>query len=243
MRSSTAEPTFHTRFSPLWSVLSCSSSGNAPSAPVAAGLQPFHSVLEATPAAVKLVKAGGKTQQMHRPGKNESPPAPQRLPRLDGELSRLASYCAMHRGRGGCTSPSGNSSSCCPGPAPARAVFPALRTVLWEHGTGGVTWAAPPAPGAKWLTGRPPHQAAEAEPDATSGPMIQADVPPESHNRGISEQCWSPSLRAPKGQEQSSQAATRQQHLDGTQPLPTATNSCRTSQLAVLNSSSSWHPH
>lgn len=183
--------------------------------------------------------AGGKTQQMHRPGKSESPPAPQGVPRRHGELSRLASYCAMHQGRGGCTSPSGNSSSCCPSPAPAREVFPALSrgqccsTMAQE----AVTWAVP---GAKWLMG---HRAAETEPDATSGPMIQADVPIKSHNLGISGQCWSPSLRAPEGQEQSSQAATQQQHLDGTEPLPSATNSCKISQLAALNSSSSRHPH
>lgn len=54
------------------------------------------------------------------------PTSPTGVPRRDGELSCLASYCAMHQGRGGCTSPSGNSSSCCPSPAPARGVFPAL---------------------------------------------------------------------------------------------------------------------
>lgn len=88
--------------------------------------------------------AGGKTQQMHRPGKSESPPAPQGVPRRHGELSRFLLRHAPGAG-GGCTSPSGNSSSCCPSPAPAREVFPALSrgqccsTMAQE----AVTWAVP----------------------------------------------------------------------------------------------------
>lgn len=83
--------------------------------------------------------AGGKTQKMHRPGKSESPPAPQGVPRLDSELSpRLPRFLLHHaRGqeRGGCTSPSGNSCH--------SRVSAWRRTILWLHGTGGSALGSP----------------------------------------------------------------------------------------------------
>lgn len=143
----TAEPPSHMGFSPLWPVLRCSSSGNAPSAPATAGapalpLGPGGHFCSMSSAGVPHGAAEGKTQQMHGQARVKAHQPGRDCP-SSGELSCLVSYCAMHRG-GGCTSPSGNSSSCCPSPDPARAVFPALRrTMLQQHGTGGSYLGSP----------------------------------------------------------------------------------------------------
>lgn len=60
---------------------------------------------------------GGKTQQMHGPGKSESPPGWQGLPRLAGELSRLGFRLRHAPGWGGGAAPAPPETAAAAAPA------------------------------------------------------------------------------------------------------------------------------
>lgn len=88
--------------------------------------------------------AEGKTQQMHGQARVKAHQPGRDCPAWTVNSAASLPIAPCTGARGGCTSPSGNSSSCCPSPDPATAVFPALRrTVLQQHGTGGSYLGSP----------------------------------------------------------------------------------------------------